>query len=66
MRRTWISGFVAGCLTTTLLVLGASLLPWPTPAEAQAPAGTNEEVQIMRDMSASLRGIEQALRQKCP
>jgi hypothetical protein len=41
-------------------------MPWPTPAQAQLPAVANEEIQIMRDMSASLKGIEQALQTRCP
>ncbi len=63
MRRPWISGFVAGCLTTALLVLGASHLPWPPPVEAQLPESPHEQIQIMREMSGSLKGIEQALQE---
>ncbi len=66
MRRSWISGFVAGWLATALVVLGLSLLPWPTPAEAQLPESQPEQIQLMREMSASLKGIEQTLRSRCP
>ncbi len=66
LKRSWRVGFVAGCLTTALLVLGLSLMPWP-PAEAQLPAQPHEQIQVLRDMSASLKGIEQAVREnRCP
>ena len=66
MKRTWLTGFVTGCLVTVLLVLGVSLLPWPPPAEAQLPEMPYEQIQIFRDMSRSLEGIERALRDRCP
>ena len=78
MGQTMIRNFLGGGHDVTvynrtlekarpLEALGAVLaLPDPPPAEAQAPASTNEQIQIMRDMSASLKGIEQAVRQKCP
>jgi hypothetical protein len=65
MKKTWLA-FAAGVLTGVLALGGLLVLTQIPTAEAQAPAGTNEEIQIMRDMSASLKGIEQALRDRCP
>jgi hypothetical protein len=38
----------------------------PTTAEAQLPELPHEQIQILRDISASLKGIEQAVQQRCP
>ncbi len=66
MKKTWLSAFLAGFLAG-VLALGAALAVLQTrPAEAQLPEMPHEQIQIMREMAASLKGIEQAVRQKCP
>ena len=50
-----------------VLALGGLLpLTQTTPAEAQTPEQPHEQIQIMREMSASLKGIETAVRNRCP
>ena len=63
MKRTWLSAFAAGFLAGVLALGTILALTDTTPAVAQLPPGANEEIQILREMSASLKGIEQALRQ---
>ena len=66
MKRTWLSAFLAGLLTGVVALGALVTLIQSRAAEAQLPAMANEEIQIFREMSASLKGIEQALQTRCP
>jgi hypothetical protein len=66
MNRTWITGFIAGVLTGAFVLLGVVALMTPSTAEAQLPEQPHEQIQILREISGSLNGIEQAVQQRCP
>ena len=66
MKKTWLRSFLAGLLTGVVALGALVTLIQSRPAEAQLPAMANEEIQIFREMSASLKGIEQALQTRCP
>ena len=66
MKRNWLSAFFAGFLAGALALGAALTLIDTSPAGAQLPEMPHEQIQIMREMAASLKGIEQAVRQKCP
>ena len=66
MKKTWLSAFLAGVLTGVVALGALVTLTHTSRAEAQLPELANEQIQIFRDMSASLKGIEQALQTRCP
>ena len=66
MKRNWLSTFLAGFLAGVIALGAALTLIDTSPAGAQLPEMPHEQIQIMREMSQSLKGIEQAVRQKCP
>ena len=65
-KRTWIMGFVVGLFCGVSLLAGILVLAMPARAEAQLPELPHEQIQIFREMSASLKGIQQALQRQCP
>ena len=66
MKRNWLSAFLAGFLAGVFALGAALTLIDTSSAVAQLPEMPHEQIQIMREMAAALRGIEQAVRQKCP
>ena len=66
MKKTWLSAFLAG-LFTGVVALGALVtLTQTSTAEAQLPELPHEQIQIFREMSQALKGIEQTLQTRCP
>jgi len=66
MKRQWLSPFLAGFLTATLALGLLVALTDTRAAEAQLPEMPFEQIQIFKDMSRSLEGIEKALQKRCP
>jgi len=66
MKRTWHSAFLAGFLAGVVTFGVLVALTYTNPAGAQPVEPPHEQIQIMREMSASLKGIEGALQKQCP
>ena len=65
MKKPW-AVFLAGVLTGIVIVSALLVLTETQVAEAQTPHQLREQIVLMREMSASLKGIEQALQTRCP
>ena len=66
MKRSDLPIFLAGFLAGVIALGALVAITLPTPAEAQPPELPFEQLQFMRSVSDSLRGIETALRDRCP